>query len=114
MDDNTSKLIETLAAKLGTTGEHLWGVLIKQAPISAAFDIAGTVLTLAFLIGLMVWICRYKLDEYDDVLPKYASAAVVAFILVILTSAAFDGFQRDYAAFYNPEYWALHEVLKNK
>lgn len=30
MDHNTQKLLEQLAAKLGTTTEYLWGILLKH------------------------------------------------------------------------------------
>lgn len=39
MDDKYRQLIEDMAAKLGVTAEHLWGVLVKQAPISGAVDL---------------------------------------------------------------------------
>ena len=42
MNEATAKLIEELAAKLGTTAEHLWGVLVRQAPISATVSAALT------------------------------------------------------------------------
>ena len=45
MDEKFQKLIEALAAKLGTTAEHLWGVLVRQAPISGAVDLVLCVMS---------------------------------------------------------------------
>lgn len=45
MNEQTVKLVEQLAQKLGTTTEYLWNVLIKQAPISAAIDMIYCLLT---------------------------------------------------------------------
>ena len=39
MEDKYLKLIEALAEKSGTTSEHLYGVLVKQAPITGVVDI---------------------------------------------------------------------------
>lgn len=33
MNDKVLEALQTLAEKLGVTAEHLWGVLLKQAPI---------------------------------------------------------------------------------
>ena len=39
MNDQTLELIRDLAEKLGTTTEHLWGVLMTQAFISGIGDV---------------------------------------------------------------------------
>ena len=39
MNDQTLELIRDLAEKLGTTTEHLWGVLVTQAYISGVGDV---------------------------------------------------------------------------
>lgn len=39
MNNDVGELILELAERLGTTGEHLWGVLVRQAPISGAIDL---------------------------------------------------------------------------
>lgn len=51
MDDKYQQMIEALAAKLGTTAEHLWGVLVRQAPITGAVDLAICVV----LAALTAW-----------------------------------------------------------
>lgn len=43
MNEQTEKLLREIAAKIGTTGEHLWGVLIQQAYIRAWECVAGII-----------------------------------------------------------------------
>jgi hypothetical protein len=38
MDDKTFQALTNLATKLGTTAEHMWGVLLRQAPITGVID----------------------------------------------------------------------------
>ena len=122
MDTTTAKLIESLAQKLGTTSEYLWRVLMKQAPISSTVD-------LIIIIGLIIsGIILYKLHRkfskpytdqkysenmYEDlealVVIPMAFAAMLWGILVIIYFTCIGDIVTGYL---NPEYWALHEVLK--
>ena len=43
MNDQTVQLLRELAEKFGTTTEHLWGVLIKQAYISGVGDLITSI-----------------------------------------------------------------------
>ena len=58
MNDQTAKLIEQLAQKLGTTTEYLWSVLIKQAPIDALSRLAF------FIVSIIGGIIIYKAHRY--------------------------------------------------
>ena len=116
MNEATAKLIEELAAKLGTTAEHLWGVLVRQAPISATVSAA---LTLAWVVVLVCgW--RYavrsmKRANEDSILHDEEVRAVVigSLILVsIATAVAITiGSVGCVSAFANPEFWALKQVM---
>lgn len=106
------KVIELLAQKLGTTVEFLWAVLLKQAPIYA---ISNTVQLCVYLCAFALWV-RYLLKNVgnygfiDDVMP----------ILVVITS--FVGFALAIYVFleppmiltaiFNPEFWALKQIIK--
>lgn len=123
MNEQTSQLIRELAEKLGTTSEYLWQVLIKQAPISGAFNL----LAIAFWVVLIVW--GYRVVKRNTKKPpvteadRYPSAqwcdegAVIAWIiwtLAILWIAIVAGCNLEMiiASFFNPEYWALKQILK--
>ncbi len=53
MSEKTEQLLRELAQKLGTTAEHLWGVLIKQAYVDSIIGII--VFTLAALFAWWLW-----------------------------------------------------------
>ena len=116
MNEATAKLIEELAAKLGTTAEHLWGVLVRQAPISAAVNAA---LTLAWVVALVCgWrfaVRSMKLANKDSIMHDEVVRAcvIVTLILVsIATAVAITiGSVGCVSAFANPEFWALEQVM---
>ena len=57
MNEQLVKLLDDLSKKLGTTSEYLWGVLIRQAHVSA------TTTLLYFIIGIIAWIVFMKLHR---------------------------------------------------
>lgn len=114
MNEQTQQLIEKLAAKLGTTAEHLWGVLVRQAPISSATE----AIALAIYATVMVWgyrLVREKTKEDGDwndncgsiVLPWIIWGVGTLILLIVLCFSL----SNIVAGFANPEYWALKEIL---
>jgi tellurite resistance protein TehA-like permease len=116
MNEQTAKLIEELANKLGTTAEHLWGVLIRQAPITATTDL---LLLVAACIGLII-IARVlpkvvrKFEEGDegigDLFIIIASIIFGILCLIILVLSLCE-LGTTLSGFFNPEYWALKQIL---
>ncbi|MGB4574573.1 MAG: hypothetical protein WBI79_06225, partial [Kiritimatiellia bacterium] len=88
MNEATAKLIEELAAKLGTTAEHLWGVLVRQAPISATVNAA---LTLAWVVALVCgWrfaVRSMKLANKDSIMHDEVVRACVIVTLILVSIA---------------------------
>ena len=115
MNEATAKLIEELAAKLGTTAEHLWGVLVRQAPISATVNAA---LTLAWVVALVCgWrfaVRSMKLANKDSIEVVVVRAGVIVALIFasIATAVAITiGSVGCVSAFANPEFWALEQVM---
>jgi len=122
MKEETTKLIEQMAQQLGTTTEYLWSVLIKQAPIDATVTLFQFVIIGVF--GYMLFRIHKKLSltkEYDGynrtgychyeelaVIPMLF--AMVIFAIVVL--CAFFAIPEVIYGFFNPEYWALQQVIK--
>ena len=105
--------LEPIAEKLGVAVEHLWEVLIRQAPISGVFDLLFYALTGAAAYAtykLWLFIIRKcgedRWDEIAYLWPGLATISVAAMIIASLASMSTTA-----AAFFNPEYWALHQVL---
>lgn len=122
MNDKTIALIEKLAEKLGTTAEHLWGVLLHQAPISGAVDLATVAVMVLAAVGLVRFVKgkttkpamteddRYPHAEWED--EGAGLAWLGATIYLIITGVVVIGSaQGIVAAFFNPEYWALSHIL---
>lgn len=123
MDDKTLQALNILADKLGTTAEYLWGVLIKQAFISGVVD-AITLLSLAVAVvisGIFIYgkgkvppktqDDPYPHAEWDSEIQMMVWAfylLAAAFVLVAISI----NLSTVVAAFMNPEYWALKQILK--
>lgn len=123
MDEKYRQLIEAIAEKLGTTAEHLWGVTVRQAPISGAVD-----LVLCIAIAAVTW-WWFSLVKSKTMTPpetetdRYPRAEwqnegaflawLVALIFVVMAMVCIIGSaQGIVAAFANPEYWALKQLVK--
>ena len=123
MEDKYLQLIEALAAKLGTTAEHLWGVLVKQAPISGTVDLVLCIVIAAVTVWWVVLVKtkttkppktkdeNYPTAEWKDeaaLLAWVITIIAVMFVIITIICSA----QGIAAAFANPEYWALKQLVK--
>lgn len=110
MNEQITKLLEQLAAKLGTTAEHLWGVLIRQARIEAVTDSLFVILTLVGGYWYYRWIKSYiKRNPYED--AEIAGLIILGIPMVVSTIISFICLFLIPSELFNPEYWALKEVL---
>jgi hypothetical protein len=113
MNEQTETLIRELAVKLGTTAEHLWGVLIRQAPIHAASTMLGFAVAIGLLAFVGVRIRRAVLSDdccneaaiFGGLVWAAFTAGVLGFLCMSINDMA--------SGLFNPEYWALKEVLRN-
>lgn len=125
MNDTTAKILEQLAAKLGTTSEYLWGILLKQAPISATLSMLSFALVLVF--GVVLLYAHKKLSKeivsesggyksYETLYGKFEEAAVIPMVLfaavwvIVLFNCIFN-IGDIINGYFNPEYWALKEIV---
>jgi len=119
MNDQTTKLIEQLAQKLGTTAEYLWTILIKQAAISAWVDMIYFVMII--IMGVILFKThKYLSKETSTNYSVYESDAglIVVPVMIVLTITwivifivCFFSLGNVFNGVFNPEYWALQEVL---
>ena len=120
MNDSLQVVLATLATNLGTTAEHLYGVLVKQAYIAAVTDLlfalvyVGFTLFFAFVVrrktSVPVSGDRYAQAEWTDDGAFFAHTAVwvLAAIGVIVVGSCIHTVT---TALMNPEYWALNKIL---
>ena len=111
-------LLEKLAEKLGTTSEYLWGILLKQAPIEATIIVGQMLLIVLFGIVLIVLHKRFSSTvDGESLYSRYEEAIAIPMIVcmvvfVILALSAFYAIPELMYGYFNPEYWALQEILK--
>ena len=112
MDEKYVQLLETLALKLGTTAEHLWSVLVRQAPISGATNLVLCIIAVLILWNLIKFVnhktSNRDADWYYDRHPAWFGIGILMFSASIGISVSIP--QIVYA-FANPEYWALKQLL---
>lgn len=118
MNDNTAKLLEKLAQKLGTTSDYLWRVLLKQASISATTSLIQIILMLLF--GAVLWSVHLKFTKKDkngdNVYYRFEAAGLVLLVvsiafIILFPIILFIGMSDIINGYFNPEYWALDKIL---
>ena len=111
--DNMAELLSALAVKLGTTTEHLWRVLLKQAPIDGLVTLVQCII----LVFVAVWFAKFTVaikKAIDDGSRDEVWWCVPIMGWVILSTlliALFFLLPDVAASFINPEYWALEHLL---
>ena len=116
MNEQTVKLIEELSVKLGVGAEMLWDSLLKQAPISATIDLIFSAIFVAASVAIFLAIVRFRkswrIYENTESFPFMAIMALLGLLFVIFTTVAVGcSLQTNIAAFVNPEYWALKQLI---
>lgn len=113
MDDKTAVLIQSLAEKLGTTSEYLWGVLVKQAPISGMIDLVVLSAWAAVLLVVFRLIQREvgSVTEGYDMTWKGMKLTIWWVAFGIYLMCFFICISSVITSIVNPEYWALKEIL---
>ena len=110
MNDATAQLVEKLATQLGTTAEHLWKVLVAQAPITASAYTATWIIM--FAIGVLTLYLLYKnrQHKYGNWFVIFAVIPIMILVFCVIFFAV--SVPLILAGFFNPEYWALKQIIK--
>ena len=117
MNEEISTVVRELANELGTTVEYLWGVLVAQAPIY----MVGSLLAHSVLIIISIFILRflykfikYPPDSWDEeyIMGTIIGATVVSCVMTIFPILSLIISIPTYITIiFNPEYWALQQIL---
>lgn len=127
MNEETVKLIAHLAEKFGTTAEHLYGVLVQQAAVSAATQVivtASVCIALGFAIAKVRKLTtKVKVESElcgttytNREAPVEDEGAFFLWVGVILlgifaTVAVVCTLDACVTALFNPEYYALKHFI---
>jgi len=115
MNERTEQLIRELAEKFGTTAEHLWEVMVRQAVIenTIAFIIYGGFVGATIVLWKLAFrgdgLERSFKDEEWRLEVTFLSCAMVFTIVCLMSVLFIAGWV---SGIINPEYWALKELLK--
>lgn len=117
-DEALAKILTTLADKFGTTVDHLYAIMIKQALIDGIECILAIVIfAIAFTISAIRLNKIVKESnankarqgwEWDD---SPCLAFITVFLGVLFTVFLIFGGLNAINAFFNPEYYALKEII---
>ena len=119
MNEQTEKLIEQLAQKLGTTADYLWSVLLRQAHISAITDLIY--LALLIIVGVVIFKAHKKFFskekgsfnyyDYNSGELLIAIMGLVSLVWAMVFVVCLFSIGDIINGFFSPEYWALEKVL---
>jgi uncharacterized protein involved in cysteine biosynthesis len=113
MNPEIENILSTLATKLQTTTEHLWDVLVVQARIEALTSFVIMCLWAAITITTFKVVkkkssqLRENMDEELAYLIWVLWLLYAGFVAMYVSSSITNVV----AALFNPEYWALKEIL---
>ena len=109
---NISEILDALAARFGTTGVHLWEVLVRQQYVEAIWGLGFIAMTIVLIWLWVHWIRKCMKDkEYymeEEEVFLYSVLGVVLFILAIVSIVELF---TTTPGFFNPEFYALQELL---
>jgi hypothetical protein len=119
MNEQALKAIESMAEKLGTTVEFLWGILVRQATVEGIQGIAFFVLTVLAGVGLFFWWKAWDKGRDDNNSFYYESeefffSLLMSFSILLLSCSIVAILNLGHVAscFVNPEYFALNKILE--
>jgi hypothetical protein len=105
MSDELQKKLAELALKLGTTADHLWRVLIAQAPLSSTVYFAYLAAVAAGAVAI------WKLGMKHSNKPIWYGSKIAAAIMFLVALVMLGDLSTALAGFFNPEYWALQDLI---
>ena len=122
MNDKIELLIRELAEKLGTTGAHVWEVLVRQAYITATINLIILIiflLALFFSYGILVKKTTKKEKTKDNPYPQaeweevwiIISWGCWCFACLIISIFALTNIPDIVGAILNPEFWAIKQSI---
>lgn len=112
MSEELSEILNVLAERFGTTIDHLYGVMIKQAYIYGM----SLIVIYALCIFAGIWFIRYikKMSEtksIEDVFMDnpfvFIGSALGLVVIVVMITMLPDLV----TMLFNPEYWVLKQIL---
>ena len=117
MSDELNKQLAALAAKLGVSVEHLWGVLVRQAYIDGLSSLVTVFFCAAAGLGVLWFFFTgggnagtAETKEGFSLSTEPVEYMVLGTILFLLVLVAGNNFYWVISDFFNPEFYALRHL----
>ena len=113
MNEELGRKLAELAARLGTTVEHLWGVLIRQAYIDGISSLFTALCALAvgFIALFLFFQVRGDREKYlGKYAPAFAEYFILGIVLLFVLGIAGSNLYWVITDFFNPEFYALRQL----
>lgn len=106
-------ILEILAAKFGTTVEHLWEVMVRQSILIGSIELGVIFVWIILAVIALHYIKRKthgERSEWCDEKKEIAWGILCLFITLatIISGVCISGI---ISGIVNPEYWALQKLL---
>ena len=106
--------LQPLADKLGTTGQYVWGLQVKQAYVDGSLALVGLLFGIALITVAILWMKKINdnLETQRD--TEMDGFGVVASVILFIAGFIFlcTNVPTVLNCFINPEYYALHQLIK--
>lgn len=125
MNEKTNQLLQQLAEKMGTTVEYLWTILINQAKYDIIISVIQMIFMAAFIFITIKLHIKFskpfsndgKFKYYTNLYSEKEELLIIPMILagiasVIMIIFFLSGFNDLISAIFNPEYWALRQIIQ--
>ena len=123
MEERAIELLEKLANKLGVTIEQIWTILINQTKVELGSEILDLIFFI-ILVSISSWLLitfvikkSYEKDRWGNPVDKefFIRGFIIVLFCIITLCFIIQTIDIIYTVpilIFNPEYWALQEILK--
>lgn len=111
MNEQTIEGLRELAAKLGTTAEYLWSVLVAAQYGRALSEISLDLAGLLAVVGAVIALKRIAVDGWVDEVERFIAVIFLGVTGAIIAGMIVTTLPDTVMRFTHPEYMALRELL---
>lgn len=108
--DSISKLLVSLADKMGTTSEHIFQIYVQQAQLEG-WLMPVTLLVMIALLSLAIYIFNKKVEDWGDFSFSALFVVIGAIVILIMACVFSISLYENIAKICNPEAYAMKSLF---
>lgn len=107
-------ILQPLADKLGTTGQYVWELQVKQAYVDGSIALVGLLFGIALITVAILWMKKINDNLETQRNTEMDGFGVVASVILFIAGFIFlcTNVPTVLNCFINPEYYALRQLIK--